>query len=348
MALWLVRCGKHGEFESRFLQDGRIYLTWDELAADLGDVGTREEVRAILKEVYPSASQAKLSNHTGQIFAFLQRMQPGDWIAVPSKHKPAIHVGEITGTYEFCGTEDLEFRHSRRVKWIETDVPRSNFGQDLLYSLGAIMTICQVQKNDAEARVRAMPANGWRDPRDGLAPSFESEGDGEVDAPTDLEEIARDAIAKRIVAHYKGHGMALLVDAILRAQGYTTHLSPPGPDKGVDLLAARGDLGFDDPRICVQVKSGDSPLDRPTLDQLVGTMQNFRAARGLLVSWGGFKSSVDKERAGQFFRVRLWDRDDLIEQLLAHYDRLDDEIRADLPLKRIWTVSTGEASDATS
>lgn len=81
------------------------------------------------------------------------------------------------------------------------------------------------------------------------------------------------------------------------------------------------------------------PADRPTLDQLIGAMQNVQAEQGLLVSWGGFKSTVSKERATQFFRVRLWDQDDLIEQLLAQYDKLDDDLRADLPLKRIWTVA---------
>ncbi len=38
--------------------------------------------------------------------------------------------------------------------------------------------------------------------------------------------------------------MARLVDAVLRATGYTTYLSPEGPDKGVDLLApSRWDSG---------------------------------------------------------------------------------------------------------
>ena len=126
---------------------------------------------------------------------------------------------------------------------------------------------------------------------------------------------------------------------MLQAQGYTTHVSPPGPDKGIDILAAPGPLGFGNPRICVQIKSGDTPLDRPTLDQLIGVMQNVQADQGLLISWGGFKSSVDKEKASQFFRVRLWDQDKLIEQLLTHYDEIDEELRAELPLKKIWTVA---------
>jgi len=58
----------------------------------------------------------------------------------------------------------------------------------------------------------------------------------------------------------------------------------------------------------------------------------------LLVSRDGFKSSIDKEEAIQFFRVRLWDQDDLIDRILAHYDKLDEGIRTDLPLKQIWVV----------
>ena len=68
-------------------------------------------------------------------------------------------------------------------------------------------------------------------------------------------------------------------------------------------------------------------------------MQNVQASNGLLVSRGGFKSSVDKEEATQFFRVRLWDQGDLIDQVLEHYDQLDEDIRTELPLKRIWVVA---------
>jgi predicted Mrr-cat superfamily restriction endonuclease len=37
--------------------------------------------------------------------------------------------------------------------------------------------------------------------------------------------------------------------------------------------------------------------------------------------------------------IRLWNQDDLIEQLLEHYDKLDASIRAELPLKRLWVVA---------
>lgn len=74
-------------------------------------------------------------------------------------------------------------------------------------------------------------------------------------------------------------------------------------------------------------------------------MQNVQADQGLLVAWGGFKSSVDREALTQFFRVRLWDQDDLIDQLLVQYDKLSDELRAELPLKRVWTVAGPETEE---
>lgn len=170
------------------------------------------------------------------------------------------------------------------------------------------------------------------------APAEESDAEDD-ESSLDLEQAARDQIAKLIAARFTGHDLARLIDAVLTAQGYETYRSPAGPDKGVDILAAPAPMGFGEPRICVQVKSGDTPLDRPTLDQLIGTMQNVQASNGLLVSWGGFKRSVDQEMANQFFRVRLWDQDEIIDQILHNYDRLDDMIKEELSLKRVWILS---------
>ncbi|MFW6275504.1 MAG: restriction endonuclease, partial [bacterium] len=158
----------------------------------------------------------------------------------------------------------------------------------------------------------------------------------------DLEQLARDQIAKYIISKYKGHGMARLVEAVLEAEGFTTFRSPEGPDKGIDILAAPGNMGFGRPRICVQVKTDADPVDRPTLDQLIGTMQNVQAEHGLLVSWGGFKNTVDREVATQFFKVRFWDQDALIQKVIENYENLNGDIRADLPLKKIWTLALDE------
>jgi restriction system protein len=346
MALWLVRGGRDGDHEARFLSDGRIYLTWVGLEnRDLSGAKDYEDVKKIVFETYPAEGKNKLQNHSGQIWAFAIPMKPGDLVAVPRKRKAMIAIGEITTPYVYDPKGEPLYRHYRAVKWLNTDVPRSAFGQDLLYSLGAFMTVCQVSKNNAEQRVRALAHGATGLESFDVATRATPTDSAEDESIKDLGQLGRDQIAQLITRRFKGHEMTRLVDAILVSQGYATYVSPPGPDRGVDILAAPAPLGFGRPRICVQVKSQDSPVDSPTLHQLVGSMQNVQADQGLLVAWGGWKTSVDREIPNQFFRVRLWDQDDLIDQLLDAYDRLPADLRTEIPLKRVWTIAAPEEEE---
>lgn len=350
MALWLVRAGKYGQHESRFLDDKRIYLTWGGLTADLSTAADYQGIKALMQAAFPNEPPRRLGNASGQVWAFALAMKPGDWVVVPLKTTGNIAIGEITGAYtREPAPEDPTYMHWRDVRWLNTDVPRTAFDQDLLYSFGAIMTICEIKRNDAEKRVRAMKGAGWKclpvatiadAERPGTQPRVEAdEAEG---GSVDLEQLARDAIAKQIIQKFMGHGMSRLVEAVLKAQGFTTYLSPEGPDRGIDILAAGGAFGFDRPRICVQVKSGDTPAGLPEFTQLIGAMQNVNADQGLFVSWAGFKPTVLREVPAQFFKVRLWNESELIDQLLANYDRLDADIRTELPLKRIWTLAPAD------
>lgn len=65
----------------------------------------------------------------------------------------------------------------------------------------------------------------------------------------------------------------------------------------------------------------------------------INADQGLFVAWGGFKGNVQKELTTQFFRLRLWSPKELLEQLFEQYERLDDDLKAELPLKRVWMVT---------
>jgi restriction system protein len=345
MALYLTRAGRKGEHELKFLNDGRIYFTWGGLVTDLNVAQDLPGYYELFSQLYPDEGKGAVQNWARQGMQFCRAIQPGDWVAMPSKLNPTIHFGKVLGACDYQPNLADIYRNSRKIDWFAQDIPRTRFDQDILYSLGAFLTVCKIQRNNAEARIKEMAANGWQVPSNSKATiavgaSIDDEADQQV--PIDLETTAYDQISKLIMARFKGHGLATLVKAILQTEGYTVHQPPEGPDHGVDLLAAPGGLGFGQPRICVQVKSGDSPLERVVLDQLVGTMQNHQAQHGLLVSWGGFKQSIEKDRASQFFRVRLWNRDELITNLLACYDRLDEEIRTKLPLKRIWCLAGEE------
>jgi restriction system protein len=147
-----------------------------------------------------------------------------------------------------------------------------------------------------------------------------------------------DQIVEYIEGHFTGHAFARLIGAILRAQGFVTQVAGPGPDGGADILAARGPIGFDPPYMCVQVKSSKKPEDVATLRALQGTMQTFKATQGLLVCWSGFTKALEREARQSFFTIRLWDARDVVEAIYQTYDQLPDDIKAKLPLERVWML----------
>lgn len=342
MAIWLIRAGSHGEYELKFVQESRVYVTWDGLDVDLAKLGERAELTDAMAQRYPDAKIKTIANWVSQVWPFAQEIKKGDLVVLPLKTQRAIQIGEIVGDYHFESSGPDPFFHWRAVKWIGEAIPRAHFGKDLLNTFGAFMTICRVQRNNAEARIVAMRANGWKPETIAAITKNAAPVVGETvesTEDTDLEEAARDQIAQLIAARFKGHGLTRLVEAILKAQGYTTYRSPEGADGGADILAGAGPLGFGVPRLCVEVKSESAPIDRPTVDKLLGAVAKFGAQEGLFVSWSGFKTNVQKELAASFFRVRLWTQKELLEALFAHYDHIDDDLKAELPLKRIWTVA---------
>jgi restriction system protein len=350
MAIWLIRAGSHGEYEQRFLQDRRVYVTWDGLNVDLSKMTERVELIDAMTQRYPEAKRKGILNWTSQVWPFAHEIKVGDLVILPLKSQPAIQIGEVTGQYHFEAEGPDPYFHWREVKWIGESIPRANFGKDLLFTFGAFMTICRVQRNNAEARILTMRTNGWKPESISSASKPISLGaenaTDEAAENTDLEELGRDQIGQLIAARFKGHGLARLVDAILKAQGYTTYVSPEGADGGADILAGSGPLGFGRPRLCVEVKSESGPIDRPTVDKLLGAVAKFGADEGLFVSWSGFKSNVQKELAASFFRVRLWSQRELLEQLFIYYEQLGEDLKAELPLKRVWTVAVLEEGSA--
>jgi restriction system protein len=231
----------------------------------------------------------------------------------------------------------------RPVRWLKSDVPRDAFRQDLLYSFGAFMTVCEISRNDAIQRVEAILKTG-RDPgyESGVIAAPRLPASPEVptaeEAAFDLDEIARDQIERRVASAFTGHDFTRLVAEILKAQGYIVNISPPGPDQGIDIVAGRGGLGFESPRLVVQVKSGNFIADQPTLQSLIGAVQDTHADQGLLVCWGGFKKPVELRRNELFFRIRFWGRAEVLDALFEVYERLPEEFRAELPLRRTWLL----------
>ncbi|ADD43285.1 restriction endonuclease [Stackebrandtia nassauensis] len=341
---WVVRSGRNGERDQWALANGVSGGGWREWP-DLTACKSREDIAAVITKILPDMGMATQANYTGQTWALRGRIAKGDLIVMPMKTTKQLAMGRVTSGYEYLADQpDPDQRHVVRVDWQRTDLPRSAVKQDLLYTLGSALSIFAPTKGHAIARLEALLETG-EDP--GLV-SFstpvslsESAGADDVDEPethTDIEEVARDRITARIAEEFAGHDLALLITAILRAEGYVCTMSPPGADKGIDIVAGGGLLGMDSPRLIVQVKSGGQISDTVVRD-LGGVIHSQRADQGLLVAWGGLTKSARASVYGQQFRIRAWTAEDVVDAVTRVYDRLPEDIRSRLPLTRVWMLT---------
>ena len=310
--VYLVRAGRNGEDEDYALTHNLAIIGFQNVPSLEGTKGY-DEVANLVSEALPDRKPRAVGNFARQLGAFALAMQEGDIVVLPRELTSQIAIGRVTGPYRYQHV-NTESRHTRPVEWLQPDLPRTTFEQDLLYSFGAFMTVCNISRHAAARRVVAV-LEGKPDP----GPSVPLKSRTVSPSPTDesesipdLSQVAHDQIVAQIQSRFAGHALARLVDAVLRADGWVTKISPPGPDGGVDILAGSGSLGLDVPRLCVQVKSQNTPVDATVYRTLKGTMLTFKAEQGLLVCWGGFNKKVLQESQQSHFMVRLWDSNDLV------------------------------------
>lgn len=347
MTLWVVRAGRHGEREQLALRDGLAVIGWQELS-DLSSVDDdRRALAAELARVYPDNNPKTRLNWESQIWPFIassrhpERLKIGDTVGLPRKNKGVIAVGRVIGPYRYRPDLPGDAKHTRTVEWLG-EVTRNALDQDLRYSFGGAMTVFRINRPDAEKHVLKL-ASGQSGGSDTQTTASISEDNGviatDARASLDVAETARDQIRDYITRRFKGHGLTRLVAAVLQTQGYQVTIAPEGSDRGVDIVAGRGPLGFETPRLVVQVKSGQAPTDAATVQQLQGAMAMTKAQHGLFVAWGGYRNSINwSSTLTQHFDLRLWTDTELIDAIQSCYDRLPPDIQTELPLQQVWTL----------
>src|SRR6266581_3574737 len=130
--LWGIHGGKTGDADSLFLKKNRIALGW----VATGDIGkwkaTREAFKEKIGETYPDKTAAGTVNSAGQLYRFAHELAVGDLVVYPSKRDRQIHIGEVTGGYEYRPDMEPGYPQTRTVKWLK-HVPRTRFSQGALH-----------------------------------------------------------------------------------------------------------------------------------------------------------------------------------------------------------------------
>jgi restriction system protein len=326
----MVRAGRDSVFIDEFLSRQMIAIGWSKLG-DLSNVHSREQISQLVEQFWPENNKFQNSASVGQVYRFREEIVPGATVVTYDSNHRIYHLGAVTGDYAYHPEYDPELVHTKAAKW-DRQVSRDVLSAGTKNSLGSISTIFCLSAEAAEELL----SSGQNGKTVQTADSVDDETEGETEIRRDTEERAlgflQDKLSKLDWAE-----MQELVAGVLRAMGYKTRVSPAGPDRGRDIIASPDGFGFQAPRIVVEVKHRKGTMGAPEVRSFVGGLR--QNDNGLYVSTGGFtrEARYEADRTNQ--SLTLMDADDLGKAIVEHYDRMDSEARALLPLKKIyWPV----------
>lgn len=326
--MWMIRAGRGAFLSQDFEDNSYVAIGWEKIR-DLSDIKSWDELNAIYKEAYPDQKLGKYRMNVGQINRFRFEIQVGDAVITYNHEFRYYLVGEIVSEYTWEAGSPGDHNHIRKVNWIGK-VNRDDLSTQTKNRVGSIATLFMVNEE---------PAREIRDLLEGKAvPKSLDSSSEEEESEVDIlkQEIKEKSIEfiKDSLQKLDWDEMQELVAGILRAMGYKTRVASPGPDRGADIIASPDGLGFEQPRIRVEVKHRSGAVGAPLVRSFIGGLR--QNDRGLYVSTGGFSREGRYEAERSTIPVTLVDTDELAELLTQYYDNTDSETRALVPLVKLY------------
>lgn len=331
---WMVRAGEGGWLFDEFERQSVVSVGWHEMGP-LQALKSRAEFVAAAERAYPGGKKFSLAISAGQLYRFVREVKLGDTVLTYNPAERAYLVGTVAGEYEYVPDAAGRQPNRRAVKW-RGRVPRDKLSVTTRNSLGAISTLFVLPAEAAQEIESQLTGTAALAPVAQPGLPDEAAEDAVVDLYKDIQAKAFEFIKDR-VSQLDWEDMQELVAGLLRAMGYKTRVSPSGPDRGKDIVASPDGLGFEDPRIVVEVKHRTAAMGSQEIRSFLGGRHDND--KGLYVSTGGFTKDARYEAERGRIPVTLMDLDDLVRTLLEQYDRMDPAAQRLVPLRRLyWPV----------
>jgi len=330
---WMVQAGSGGYMFDQFADKNCVAIGWADLG-DLTHVQKREDLARLLAKAYPDDKKQAAGINVATIAKFRFVIKPDDRVTTYNPTTREYLVGRVEGDYEYRPDFEARMPNVRRVCWLGR-ISRDNLSQSSRNKLGAHVAIFQPGtevEQEFDQLLAGKPSTGLDEPK-------ANDGEGEIERiRREIVDKSHEFIKDRI-SSLDWEEMQELVAAVLRAMGYKTRVSPRGSDQGKDIVASPDGLGLAPPRIKVEIKH------RPKQQMGSADLRSFLGGlrqndRGLYVSTGGFSKEAVYEAERATIPLGLLTLDDLASLVAQHYENLDSDGRALIPLTRFyWPAS---------
>jgi len=338
MTMWMVRAGTGGSKVEDFRAKGLVGFG-DERLGKLPPGITKAALLQLYADKYPQDKEGSRASWASQLLRLATEVAVGDAVLTYDAERRVYLLGKVTSPYMWMPGVVEGMPHVRKVEW-GYEVPRSSVSVTARNSLGAIQTLFQLPPEAAEELESKKVPLGASAPSEPKPKADATESEEAAGLATLRDETVKkaDEFIEDAISQLDPYEMQDLVAGILRAMGYRTIVSPPGSDRGVDIMASPDGLMLQEPRIFVEVKH------RPTSQMGSKEIRSFLGGRKpgdrcLYVSTGGFSKDAHYEADRANVPLMLINLESLRKLLIDNYDRLDPDARALVPLRKFyWPV----------
>ena len=328
--MWMVRAGEGGFRFEDFREGSRVSIGWHQIGT-LSALRSRKDFIKVVGETYPKYRKGQVISAASTLYRFVREIKVGHSVITYGPSERVYLVGTVSGEYEFSPQLSPEQPNIHAAGW-HGQVSRDSLSVGARNSLGSTLALFQVPAEVAQEIHALLEGKS--------TPSTEESGALDSMETEQVEDLYKDIQGKGFefikdkVNLLDWEDMQELVAGLLRAMGYKTRISPNGADRGKDIVASPDGLGFEDPRIVVEVKHRGAAMGSQEIRSFLGG--RHANDKGLYVSTGGFTKDARYEAERASIPLTLMDLDDLVKSLLDHYEKMDIDMQRLIPLRKVY------------
>lgn len=310
MAYYLIRVGEGSKYIEEAKRNSFVAVGWNEVP-DLKQYETVDDIKSALSQAGYEYTHSQLAAQAGQLYRFDLEMHVGDIVLSPFGGGEYL-VGEVGEYfYEENPQGTCDYRHRRKVKWLEKVLLKEDMSTNLAYALGGLLTIYSLEK---------------------YAQELASLIAGEPFTPAEKPERIRDIIFDGLLG-LNAKEFEKFIRHLLEIIGFTAETTQYVGDKGIDVNGNLDAEGLANVTLRVQVKRIRSSIGNREVLALRGALS--QGEHGCLVTLSSFTpQALEEAQASGKITIKLIDGNDLAGIILKHFDEIDDEYKKIFGIRR--------------
>ncbi|MCR3761233.1 restriction endonuclease [Clostridium felsineum] len=315
---WMINnVNDNEDIVKKWIENGVVTLGFPEIG-DPMKYDTKDKLLVRCDEVYSDKTPMMRIQCEGYIWKFAREILKGDKLFAYDSQKREYHIGVVESNYNYDPSGYPDCPNTFKVKWLGKQINEDDMSSELKKSLKSNSCVYMVFGCEAEIGRLLVSSGNVND-------IIEKE-----------KRLYNDVIEciKTIIYKMDSSKFDMILKEILTAMEYKVSSHFDNDNKNSYLIISEDKLNFSKNiiRVCIlknsEITSSKNIMD--IIDKYTDQISNY-----LIVSDDPIDKGIMGEIAKKYFIVNMYGRD-MVEKLFSNYDKLNDEVKSILSLKKLY------------